>query len=63
MDTAKKNWRTTVAGVGQFLAVLGPALAAQFDGDPATAPLWGAVLTSGAVMLGFVVAGDQSTKA
>ena len=55
----KKSWRTTAAGVGQFLAILGAAVAAHFDGDPATVPTWGAVAASAVVMLGLLQARDH----
>lgn len=41
-----KSWKTTLAGLGALLAVLGPALNAQFDGKPETAPQWDLVLSA-----------------
>lgn len=33
-----KSWKTTLAGIGLILSVIGTALAAQFDNDPNTKP-------------------------
>lgn len=41
-----KSWKTTLAGLGALLAVLGPAINAQFDGKPETVPQWDLVLSA-----------------
>ena len=46
-----KSWKTTLAGVGAILAVIGAALNLYFDGNPATNPDWS--LVSAGVMAGF----------
>lgn len=40
----KKSWRTTAAGAGALITVLGATLNQMFDGDPATNPDWNMVL-------------------
>lgn len=39
-----KSWKTTTAGVGALLTVIGTALNQMFDGDPATNPDWNLLL-------------------
>ncbi len=36
-----KSWKTTTAAIAAMVAVIGTALNAQFDTDPATVPDWG----------------------
>lgn len=43
-NAATKSWRTTAWGVLVLVALVSAALVAQFDGDPATAANWKAVL-------------------
>jgi hypothetical protein len=54
-----KSWKTTVAGIGGFLALLGPALAAQFDNDPLTVPQWGLVFAAAIAAWGLIKARDN----
>ena len=58
-EAVVKSWQTTLAGLGQFMAVLGTALSAQFDQDAATDPAWGLVVASGIAMFGLVFARDN----
>lgn len=39
-----KSWKTTTAGVGALLTVIGTALNQMFDGNPATNPDWNLLL-------------------
>ena len=36
-----KSWKTTTAAIAAIAAVIGTAINAQFDTDPATVPDWG----------------------
>jgi len=58
-NAAVKSWRTTLAGLGQFLTVLGPALSAQFDNDPTTIASWASVAASAVLMVGLIFSRDN----
>lgn len=57
-----RSWRTTLAGVGQFCAVLGVALNSHFDTLASTVPDWGVVLASGFVMVGLIFTRDHKVS-
>lgn len=62
MNPLTKSWRTTLAGAGVFLTALGAALSAQFDGDPATIPMWGMVMTAAIMAIGLIVSRDSNVS-
>lgn len=45
------NWQTTLAGVGAILIVVGAAMVAICDGDPATTPNWNVTINTIAVIV------------
>ena len=55
-----KSWRTSLAGIANFVGVLAVQLSAQFDADPNTAPNWALVLSAGVVLFGFLSARDAN---
>jgi len=60
-DEAKRNWKTTVFGIGSLLVAVGAALVAVFDGDPETVLDVQATITAvlaALAALGFIVAKD-----
>lgn len=57
-----KSWKTTLAGVGAILAVVGTALSALFDADPATVPDWSVVSAGIMAGLGLIVARDANVS-
>lgn len=58
MNSVKKNWRTTAAGVLTIVGVLVMVLRPLLDGDPATNPDFGAAYTQFMLGLGLITAGD-----
>jgi len=56
------SWKTTLAGVLQFLAVAGQQLAMLFDGDPGTNPEWNLVIGSLIVLFGLGTARDNGVS-
>ena len=54
-----KSWRTTAAGIVQFLAVRFRELSALLDNDIATQPNWNLVVASLVILIGFIKAGDE----
>ena len=42
----KRSWKTSAAGIGAILVALGTVIAAQFDGNPATVPDYGALVAA-----------------
>lgn len=58
-----KNWKTTVAGVGSILAVVGNTLHALFDGNSLTNPDWAVVAAGLSVGWGLIVAKDAEKPA
>ena len=54
-----KSWKTTLAGVCAFVAVLAKVLSAQFDGDPSTVADWAVLAAQVPLVIGLFVAGDH----
>ena len=54
-----RSWKTTLLGVGTMLAVVGAALKAAFDGDPATVVEYGPLAAGLTAGIGLVFARDN----
>ena len=61
-EAAVSSWRTTLAGVGQFVGVLGTALHHHFDGVDSTTPEWGLVFASAVILVGLITARDNNVS-
>lgn len=59
LEKTPKSWRTTLAGVGALLVVIGDAVRAVFDGDPATNVNWAVTVPAIITGLGLLFARDQ----
>lgn len=59
-----KSWKTTVAGIIQFLTVAGGQLVTLLDNDPGTNPDWTIVMASLFTLIGLLTArdGDVSSE-
>ena len=57
-----KSWKTTVAGIFTFLAVLAPSVTALLDGVESTVPDWGLVVAAAIAMFGLVSARDNNVS-
>lgn len=55
-----KNWKTTTAGVGMLLAVVGGFLGPYFDGNPATNPDYQVLVTMAIAGVGLLFAKDYN---
>jgi len=53
------SWKTTAAGIGGIMAVIGSALAAMFDTDPATVPDWTSVIAGITMGIGLICSRDN----
>jgi len=53
-----RSWKTTVAGVGALLVVIGQALQGVFDNDPTT-PNWSVLIPSAIAAIGLIFARDN----
>lgn len=53
------SWKTTAAGIGGIMAVLGSALSAMFDADPTTIPDWTSVIAGVTMAIGLIFARDN----
>jgi hypothetical protein len=56
------SWRTSLAGLGTILAAVGVAVTALTDGDPATIPDWGIVITAVIAGIGLFLARDNNVS-
>jgi len=58
------NWKTTVAGITAFLAVVTPQVQTLFDSDTATNPDWNIVVGAVGVLFAALFArdADKSTE-
>lgn len=54
-----KSWRTTVAGILQFLSVTITQVLSLFDSDPTTNPEWGIIVASLITLIGLLTARDN----
>ncbi len=53
------SWKTSLVGVLAIVGTICTALAAQFDGNPATDPQWKIVLPGAFTALGFLFTRDD----
>lgn len=58
----KSSWKTTVAGIGAVLGLVGTALAAQFDNDPETVANWSVVIPAVIAAVGLIFARDNGVS-
>lgn len=56
------SWKTTVAGIAAFVAVLAAAIKAQLDGDPSTVADWNGVVAAAIILVGLLSARDNSVS-
>ncbi len=52
------NWKTTIAGITAFLAVISPQVEKLFDNDAATNPDWNLVIGAVGVLFAALFAAD-----
>jgi peptidoglycan/LPS O-acetylase OafA/YrhL len=55
-----KSWQTTLAGLAALGGAILLAVAAHFDGDPATTPNWEAIYVAAMAAVGLVFARDNN---
>ena len=55
-----KSWRTTLAGVIQFVVLTGAQFQALLDSDPTTIPQWGIITASLLTLIGLGAARDNT---
>jgi hypothetical protein len=58
----KKSIMTTIFGAGGLFAILGTVLSALFDGDPATNPQWGLLISAAMPCVAAIFARDHSVS-
>jgi len=58
LNSVKKSWKTTVAGVIQFVTVAGGQIVTLLDNDPTTNPEWSIVVASLITLFGLFAARD-----
>ena len=58
------NWKTTIAGITAFLAVVSPQIQMLFDSDAATNPDWNLIIAAIGVLFAALFArdADKSTE-
>ncbi len=55
-----KNWKTTLAGVAAFLAVVLSQISAAMDSNPETVANWQALIPAAVVCWGLIKAADAT---
>lgn len=55
-----KSWKTTAAGLAGILGMLGTAVSAMLDGNPATDPQWSIVIPAVITSAGLLFARDAN---
>lgn len=55
-----KSWKTTLSGIAGIVGLIGTALAAQFDNDPATVAQWSVVIPTVITSAGLLFARDAN---
>lgn len=55
-----KSWKTTAAGIAGILGMLGTAVSAMLDGNPATDPQWSIVIPAIITSAGLLFARDNN---
>jgi len=54
-----KSWKTTMAGLGSLLVIIGTVLSALFDGNPNTNPDWSQAIAGAIASVGLIFAKDH----
>lgn len=57
-----KSWKTTLAGVLQFVAIASDQIMLLFDGDPLTNPDYGLIMASIVTLIGLIKARDNDVS-
>lgn len=57
-----KSWKTTGAGIAGIIGMLGTAVSAMLDGNPATVPQWEIVIPAVIGMAGLLFARDNNVS-
>jgi len=55
-----KSWKTSLSGIAGILGMLGTAVSAALDNNPATDPQWGIVVPAVVTALGLLFARDAN---
>lgn len=58
----RKSWKTTWAGILQFLAIAATQVGFLFDGIATTNPDWGLVIASLVTLVGLLTARDSDVS-
>lgn len=57
-----KSWKTTLAGVLQFVAIAADQIGLLFDGNAATNPDYGIIMASLVTLIGLIKARDNDVS-
>lgn len=57
-----KSWKTTLSGIAGIVGMIGTALSAALDGNPATDPQWGIVVPAVITAAGLLFARDNNVS-
>lgn len=57
-----KSWKTTWAGILQFLSIVATQIGFLFDTDLATNPDWGLIVASLITLVGLITARDNNVS-
>lgn len=57
-----KSWKTTLAGILQFVAIASDQIMLLFDGDPTTNPDYGIIVASVVTLIGLIKARDNDVS-
>ena len=57
-----KSWKTSLAGILQFLAIAAAQISTLFDADPTTNPEWSLVVASFVTLVGLLRARDNDVS-
>lgn len=58
----RKSWKTTWAGILQFLAIVATQIGFLFDGIATTNPDWGLLVASAITLIGLLTARDSDVS-
>lgn len=62
MKSITKSWKTTVAGILQFLSVVSVQFGYLLDADPVTAPDYSLIVSSAVILVGLFTARDNDVS-